>query len=295
MIYNEHGQALLRPCHPPYSSSRRDFHKMSYSRFPKDRLGLLSLAQSTKEFLRLIGLPDSASPYLGFGDFDGVFLPRLREWPQLQCTPPEGIRSLIVIGTDVHENPICVVEDGEQVVIVDQQNYFECTLMNSSVLQLAATVNEYQLLVEEAIEDAGRGALDENRIPICLVEEFERHLAELDPPAVAPGSFWGDAIADHREGLRRFESRKKYSVRFVGTISDREEVPITMELKCVSVLADAPVLRGIADFLSKSAGEIDQWGEGFGHAHFRDYWREWYTAYPDIIVARAVAPSKNQE
>jgi hypothetical protein len=55
------------------------------------------------------------------------------------------------------------------------------------------------------------------------------------------------------------------------------------------------VLRAAAEFLFQAADEIDEYGEAFGHVHLRDYWHEWYSAYPDMIVVRGVAPTKNQE
>jgi hypothetical protein len=66
-------------------------------------------------------------------------------------------------------------------------------------------------------------------------------------------------------------------------------------IKKVTVSADAPVLRTAAEFLFQAADEIDNYGEAFGHVHLRDYWHEWYSAYPDMIVVRWVAPIKNQE
>jgi hypothetical protein len=275
--------------------SRRRKVKMSYARFPRERLDLFSLAQSTKDFLHVVGLPTWAPGYLSFGPADGVFLPRLSEWTSLKLTPPYEIGSFIVIGQDGNDDPICIVQDSEQVVIIEQKTSFEQVLMNSTVFQLAATLNDYEGLVEEAIDTAGNAALNENRIPSDLVDEFEEELARRDPAALTPRSFWAEKIADHREGLKQFESRKKYHFRFFGRIGENEDSPASIEVKQVTIIADTPVLRAMGEFLSCTAHEIDRHGESFDHEHLRDHWREWYSAYPDMIVARPVSSAKDQE
>lgn len=183
-----------------------------FSRFTKEMLEHFSLAQSTKEFLQVVGLPCMSSPRLGFGDFDGVFLPRLKDWPWLKHTPPKEYGAYIVIGTDGSDNPICIIEGSEHIVCLDQDKAFEWTFMNSSVLQLAATVNSHQSLVDEAM-----CILDDEysvgRIPHTLIEKFEEEVAKLDSSALTHGAFWANEIAQLKEETKKFECLEKYSFK----------------------------------------------------------------------------------
>lgn len=257
----------------------------SFSRFTKDRLAHYSFTPLTKELLRVLGLPTYSSPGLYFGDFEGVSLPRLNDWPWLKSTPPKEYSDYIVIGEGGNNDnrPICIKEENESIFILDQDKAFECIFMNSSVLQLAAALTSHQAMVSEAMFTSGDDVYGENRIPKTLIKAFEEKLNELDTSALATGAFWANEIIGLKEGLQKFEGLKKYQFELFGQMCEEGE---SFRLRTVTVAADVPVIRAIAEFLSQCADGIEKHGHKWNHEHFLNDWLEWYSAYPDIVVVQ---------
>jgi hypothetical protein len=257
----------------------------SISRFSKGSLEHYSIASSTKEFLRLIGLPAWASPHLYFGDFEGVSLPRLQEWPWLSGTPNESSSNFIVIGCSGEDNPICINEANEEVYVLDQDQDFALVFMNSSALHLAAVLDSHAAMIEEAILTSGNEVGIENRIPESLINAFEKELHELDPAARAEGTFWANENSNLKQGLKKFRDLEKHWFELVGSVSDCYD---SLRLKTVTIAADLTVLRALSEFVNRCASEIEQNEFGnWDHAHFRDDWQDWYSAYPDIIIVES--------
>lgn len=257
------------------------------TKFPIESFDTLSLAQSTKEYLSKVGLPSGASPFLGFGDFDGIFLPRLSKWPLLEQTPLEELGNLIVIGSGYigsgdSDNPICIVEETEEIIMLEQDKAFKKMPMNSSVFQLIATLNDYDWLVEQTIDNNGDLAYQEYNIPVRFTDDFEAELINREPKNLGKGSFWVTEIARLREELIKFEAMEKYDFDVRGFAVDE----VMFEPKQITFTADAQILKELAKFFTECAEGIENEkdGEIWGHVHFSHVWKEWYSAYPDIVV-----------
>lgn len=124
----------------------------SISRFSKNTLEEYSLSPSTNQFLQVVGLPTWTSPHLHFGDYDGVSLPRLKDWPRLDgFTPASTLSNFLVLGSNEDDDPICINEIDEAIYIIDLDQDFEAKFMNSSALQLAAILQSHVVMVEDAL------------------------------------------------------------------------------------------------------------------------------------------------
>lgn len=55
-------------------------------------------------------------------------------------------------------------------------------------------------------------------------------------------------------------------------LDDLDADPRPLQLREASLVAPAPVLRELSEFLAYAADLLDTHGEAFGHEHFRD-WR----------------------
>lgn len=63
-----------------------------------------------------------------------------------------------------------------------------------------------------------------------------------------------------------------------------------VELQEVSFAGDAQAIRRLGAFLLKQADAMDAKGIRFGHAHAQDEERQWPKSWPDVIVAKDIAP-----
>jgi hypothetical protein len=262
-----------------------DIKFMEYTKFPEKSLNLLSLKQPTKKFLNIIGLPERAAPHLYFGDFGEKLLPRLSEHPWLKHNPPKELKSMVVIGSDGDENPICIIERSEEIVIFNQEKSFEKIFMNSSVLQLAGAVNDFKALVDQTIASQGDWAFVEYHIPSEAIKKFETALAKQDPAALGENTYWAKKIADIKNGVKKFNDMRKYDFELFGNNTHDPEVP-SIKLIEVTFFTESRVLRALADFFIECAAGMELHKEKWDHEHFGDTWDEWYRVYPDIIVMR---------
>lgn len=139
-------------------------------------------------------------------------------------------------------------------------------------------------MVDEAQLVSGYEVVVENRVPHALIMAFEADVRELDPAALAPGTFWANEIVRLREGTDRFESLRKHQFKLVGQLCEEEEA---LPFVAVTITADVSALRAVAAFLTECAEGIEKRGSQWEHAHLRDAWSEWYSAYPDIVVVRS--------
>jgi hypothetical protein len=267
----------------------------SIVRFPLERLSQLTLPDSAKDYLNVVGLPDFTGPRFWFGLSEGTYLPRLQDWEELRVTPPDLKKGYFVIGEigvevsdlEYDVDPVCIVDESGIIVTLEQDREFKETFINSSVLKLAAALNGYRLMVENALSEnelIHMKFIKTAFLPGELIDMLERELRDIDAAALKEGSFWANEIGALREGFKQFQAMNKYTFDAHGVIRDSK---VNILLDEVSLYADAPVIRAIAEFLLDAAEQMEVHGSGFNHEHLRDRWKEWYQRYPDIIVVRA--------
>lgn len=59
-----------------------------------------------------------------------------------------------------------------------------------------------------------------------------------------------------------------------------------VELKEVSLCADADTIRAIAKFLNGAADEMEMLGGNYDHVHMQDRSSAWRESWPDIVVCK---------
>ena len=122
-----------------------------------ERLKSLNLSKETTDFLKIAGLPYSASPFLSF----------------TKDTPTNGIDTLskvygldnqydkfIMIGSDGSGNPIVIdISKSENIVLLDHESEF-CIieLINSSINNLGACLLYYRNFIQQIIAENGDDA-----------------------------------------------------------------------------------------------------------------------------------------
>jgi hypothetical protein len=75
-------------------------------------------------------------------------------------------------------------------------------------------------------------------------------------------------------------------------VGDTEsETPI--ELREMTLTADAAHVRAVGEFLLETAALMEQHGRGFGHRHLQDVRKDlWRPGFVDVIVERPRAPDE---
>lgn len=147
-----------------------------------------SIPDDARVFLRRAGLPDAAPPFLSFGarhtgpasDFADLGLDLSRFHP---------------LGNSGNGDPI-VIEYGSG-HILEFEHDSECAepvFMNSSPMQLAASLLVYRHLVRVTIERNGADAFLASDFPEDALAAAAAAVREIDTLAMEPGAFWADEL-----------------------------------------------------------------------------------------------------
>jgi len=179
---------------PLDASSSGAEHADTFLRPNEKLLGSLGLSDDDEDFLRHAGLPESAAPFLSFGDL-AKGCPRIFEtWGRWQDWSEDDRARLLpfrCIGSDGSGNPICINEHDRTVVLLDHDSLFEdVVFVNTGVRQLAYCLLAYRELVAETLLLGGPDAYLNGDIPKGLRTAASAAIASIDPPAMRDGSFW---------------------------------------------------------------------------------------------------------
>lgn len=147
-----------------------------YRRFEKHELEALNLLELDRQFLEEPALPVFASPWLYFGE----------KLARIEGTP------YVVIGSTADDNPICVDNSGNGVLVtLDKRDFGEVHWFSRSVSALCETLLAHREMIAEARSVNGRRAWFDNDIPDFLIRQFHAKLRQIDlDTADRDGSFW---------------------------------------------------------------------------------------------------------
>ena len=124
-------------------------------KFPKSIKGGDMLSENNYHVLVECGLPRWVAPHLYFGDFEDIFLPKLKDWSGLSDWDG-SMRELFdeyqdcrVIGSSDEQAPIFLkpMEEGIYTFIPDID---EAVIVNTNIENLLQTLDEYAIMIEIA-------------------------------------------------------------------------------------------------------------------------------------------------
>ncbi len=165
--------------------------------FPANAVQALAINDDDKQFLMQCGLPSSAAPYLEFQTAEDECPTVTDAYEAL----PKFARYRI-LGGNAEGNPIAVDEQQRgEIVILEQEENFRRTFMNSSVRQLAESLLAYRNMVRAAVEANGENAFFFNQIPATALDTLKQELTRIDASAVAPRTFWTQELENLAEPI----------------------------------------------------------------------------------------------
>jgi hypothetical protein len=151
--------------------------------FPADGLEGLGLAEGDRSFLAEAGLPTEAAPFLSFET------PAVGGPPTVaaQLGLGDSLRRYRVLGTDGAGDVIALDEaQAGRVVLLDHEDNFTPTFMNSSARHLAETLLAYREVAARVRSDGS--------LPAPARRKLQERIRTLDPAALSPGSFWSEVV-----------------------------------------------------------------------------------------------------
>lgn len=150
---------------------------------PEIRLPL-SMTKEDIAFLKKVGLPKDAAPYLSFGGEHSLkLLPEIYE--------RSSDHSKIYIGSDDEGSPICIDQlMNNSIVVCDHDNDFKPQYINSSLITIFKSLTLFKSFIDMLVSKRGEDAfLDLN----FTEEEFQKlktDLSDIDAVTLNEGCFW---------------------------------------------------------------------------------------------------------
>lgn len=170
--------------------------------FPMEALAESGLPAEAIEVLAAGALPESAAPFLDFGEHMWVedeafhWLGSLAQvWGLDEEPDPEGHQ---LIGSTGDGSPVAVDSRGA-VVVLDHARDFEVEPVNDSVLNFARSLHAYAKFVERAIEEHGEDGYMGSLFSTDDLDALEQEL--LGHNGGSLGDFWRDDLSNLRAEL----------------------------------------------------------------------------------------------
>lgn len=161
----------------------------------QERLQKVNLKASTAEFLAVAGLPQSAAPFLSFGEVNEASSPFGLKLTAVFDHLGREYERFIVLGFDGSGNPIAIdTANDDQVVWLDHENNFRHAYMNSSIGALATFLLGYRDFVQDLLNAKGEDAFLNGEYGDHELAELRQKLALVDSRAFDSGTFWSQEL-----------------------------------------------------------------------------------------------------
>jgi hypothetical protein len=163
----------------------------------QERLQKIKLKASTAEFLAVAGLPQSAAPFLSFGELNEASSPFGLKLSAVFNHLGGEYERFIVLGFDGSGNPIAIdTANDDQVVWLDHEEDFRHAYMNSSIGALATFLLGYRDFVQDLLKAKGEDAFLNGEYEDHELAELQQKLELVDNRAFASGTFWSQELGN---------------------------------------------------------------------------------------------------
>jgi hypothetical protein len=173
-----------------------------------NRLNGLGLSETSIEFLKTAGLPESAAPFLSFvKDLDDIYEGINKLTKVYDFLEPE-FDKFIVIGTCNDGDPIVInTKNNDRIEHLDHEDYFSSRLFNSNIYALADSLVAYRNFVSLLIAEKGEDAYFDLNFTDGEFEKLKSDLKMADSKIIENNGFWAEQIEMDLE--MREDSRKE--------------------------------------------------------------------------------------
>lgn len=163
--------------------------------FNAKRIEIFGFNELTATFLKTIGLPKDAAPFLSFSKdnnekYEGIL--KLTEYFEFLEAEFE---KYIVIGSTGNGDEIVIdIKDGCKIKVLDHEDNFLEEFANNSIDKFANGLFLYQEFVETIIKENGEDALFDFKYNDKQIKDLKHKLISNDKDSMNPGCFWNQEI-----------------------------------------------------------------------------------------------------
>ncbi|ATH91929.1 SUKH-4 family immunity protein [Bacillus glycinifermentans] len=163
-------------------------------KFPYDELTETPFSEEFKKFLSFGGLPETPPPYLDFSSSQTSFKPITSIFDM-----SEAFQKYWLLGSTGSGDPICMIENNERIIYLNNVDEYKEVFINSSINQFAECILLFSEMIDKAIQINGEDAFIDHDIPESLIAWLKEELRRVDSNCINEGSFWGIEIESLNE------------------------------------------------------------------------------------------------
>lgn len=171
--------------------------------FPKNILEDSNITNPNSEYLVQIGLSEFCAPHLYFGDFEGHYLPLLKDWPwhdqwaEGYKAARTNYESALILGTAANNEPIVLLPGRSEVFVFDSVGE-KLLFLNSDVHTLGLVLAAFEDFVEQAVTSR-QNSVVEKRVSAGLIDAFLDKLHDLESTK-SHWNVWAKQLGENSEG-----------------------------------------------------------------------------------------------
>lgn len=164
-------------------------------KFPSIIKDSASLSKKNCRTLLEIGLPQWVAPHLYFGDFNNIFLPKLKDWPWISDWKDftekllDKYEDCRIIGSSDEHAPIFLKPNKNEIYTFIPK-ISEAVIVNTSIEKLLQALDEYAIMIEIAFFKNKKLNLGEDKVSKEMMERFLDNYKKIEAIPKNKLQFW---------------------------------------------------------------------------------------------------------
>ncbi len=163
--------------------------------FNATRIDKYDLNDSTSTFLKTIGLPKNAAPFLSFSkDNDEKYKGLLKLTDYYDFLEPDFEKFIIIGSTGNGDEIVIDIQDDCKIKILDHEDNFSEKFANNTIDKFANGLILYKAFVDKIISENGEDAFLDSNFNDDQIYDLKQSMIINDKDSITPGSFWNQEI-----------------------------------------------------------------------------------------------------
>jgi hypothetical protein len=163
--------------------------------YSADRIDKFGFNHSTATFLKTLGLPKDAAPFLSFSnDNDEIYEGFLKLTDYFDFLEPDFEKYIVIGSTGNGDEIVIDIKDDCMIKILDHEDNFTEEFVNSSIDKFANGLFLYQEFIETIIMENGEDAFINFNYSDNQINDLKQKMISNDKDSMNPGCFWNQEI-----------------------------------------------------------------------------------------------------
>ncbi|MGE0076358.1 MAG: SUKH-4 family immunity protein [Bacteroidales bacterium] len=165
------------------------------NKYDSKRVDKFGFNESTSMFLKTIGLPEEAAPFLSFAkDNDEQYEGLLKLTDYFDFLESEFDRYIVIGSTGNGDEIVIDLNDNCKIKVLDHEDNFSEEFANSSIEKFAKGLILYQDFIDLILNENGEDALIDSKFSDNQINYLKQKMIDNDQDSINSDCFWSQEI-----------------------------------------------------------------------------------------------------